>query len=903
MPRPRPNLVVRQALSEHLDAGAWRPFTLVSAPAGFGKTTLISDWIARGDRPAAWISLDAKDNDPYRFLSYFVAALQQISDKIDGRVLDELHERVSVSLEEVLTDLVNQVALIAEDFTFVLDDYHEITNLKIHDFVNALLDGLPPQMHLVVTTRADPPFQLSRMRARGEINEIREAELKFTKDESRTFFDTTMAVELSDTEVAILENRTEGWVAGLQLAAISMKSGTDINAFVSEFAGDDRHILDFLVDEVLEHQPKIIQDFLLDTSVLDRLTGGLCDAVTGRSDGNSMLRELDQNNLFIIPLDDKREWYRYHHLFAEMLRSKRAEEQPDWNRTAHDLASEWHESQGSLLEAVDHALEAENFERACELLVSITTSAFKAYQHDVKDKDVFELSALVDRLPKSLVYAHPTLGFLHVWWFYHTGQERAALDNMPRVQDEIERITAKTLAQGGQVDARTAEENIVVIGEMALFRATFALNRGDFEESAEISREVIFSVPEGHRLHTNASKVLGRAYWSTGDVSNAIDVFSPALSDAVKFGLMQLELTISADLGRQQQAQGKLREASDTYQQVLDRTKSLPDPIDGSGYVDVLMGLSELHRQRNQFELADQAFNTGLDVSKHSHNGNRPYDLIITLARMKKSQGLFEEAIELAEEAKKAGVTDSMTANTTPADVFKASVYLALGEIEQASLWREASHVTVHDAPVFFDEFAHITLAKTLIAEAAVNPAGIELNEVLELIDRVLRLAEDQGRSGSMIEIFVVQALTHQTIGNKTDAAASIERALTLAEPEGYVRVFLDEGDSIRNLLRQIDNRSENAAYAQRLIAAFGHNETEPDDYDEQLQTGLIDPLSSRELEVLALIISGMTNQGIADQLFITLDTVKRHVTHIYSKMDVDRRPQAVTRAQELGLV
>jgi LuxR family maltose regulon positive regulatory protein len=495
----------------------------------------------------------------------------------------------------------------------------------------------------------------------------------------------------------------------------------------------------------------------------------------------------------------------------------------------------------------------------------------------------------------------PSTKFLHVWGLSRYGREDAALQGMLRVKTGLDRAAATVHDQGAQLDALTAEIRTVILGEMALFRADFARERGDLKESIEISSEVISSVPKGHRLHSAASIFLERAYLSTGDVSRAIDICSSALADTVKFGVVSLQLHLSADLGRLQERQGRLSDAVDTYEQVLDMTKSLPVPSDGSGKVDVLMGLSEIQRQRNQIELAHKTFKIGLAISNKMHN--QSYHPLITLARIRRSQGLFDEAIELADQADKLRITGSMSAKLIPSDALKASVCLANGAFEDAIRWRKATHVTIHDDADYLDEFAHITLAKTLIAEAAVNSIATDLSEGLELINRILRSAEDQSRTGSVIEILIVQALVHQAIGNNTDALASIERALTLGEPEGYVRVFLDEGDSMHNLLRQVNDRSENAAYAQELVAAFGQIETEPNDPAESPKTGLIDPLSSRELEVLTLIVSGMTNQGIADQLFITRDTVKRHVTHIYGKLGVDRRPQAIARARELSLI
>lgn len=888
-----------------MQSGAWRPITLVSAPAGFGKSTLVGELVRQADRPTAWLSLDADDSDPSRFLSYLAAAIRGISPEVDEGSPDDLYSSSSSSPDALLSGLINQIAALPDELTLVLDDYHVISNMEVHNLVDFLLNNVPPQMHIVIISRADPPLPLSRLRAQGRMTEIRVADLRFSRDEARQFLQDMMGIDLPEDQIDVLEERTEGWIAGLQMAALSMKGAEDVSGFVAAFAGDDRHILDFLGDEVLEHQPERVQNFLVRTSVLDRLTGDLCDAVTGDSGGSAMLTNLERANLFVVPLDDKREWYRYHHLFADMLKAKLADERPDWERIAHQRASDWYEVNGTIDDAAAHAIEAEDFERAADLLEVKAQSIILGSERDYSIGELRAISASLRPLPDPLVRTRPHLGILYVWWLVYSGQDDAAYTRLldaelalssPEVSDRT------TVASVGGRFVSNEDRTNTALGHIAYIRMSMARPKGEFESVFDLARKARSLLPEPSNLSLSIYEIQGQAHWMRGDVAGASQSFTEQLGIIHNSDRDLTPISVSTDLGRVRIVQGRLKDASKILQKTLEEVtkRGLQNSLTVS---DPLLASSEIFREWNQLGKAEECMKQATKISEREREWANLNHYFLILARLRRSQGDLDAAIEAIEQAKRFPTGQGLSPNINPPDAYNVRLLIANGELDEAMRWTKETRVSVSDAPDYLREFEHITLAKVQIAQHIANPTGNSLEDVLGLLDRLAEAAVSDGRNGNLIEILVVQALAQQASGNIDKAMAPIKRALTMAEPEGYVRVFIDEGEPMRAILEAAVAQRIAVSYAESLLAAFDTGTATPDSSLTPEDTpALAEPLSARESEILQLIVAGKTNQEIADQLFIALDTVKRHVTHIYSKLNVDRRPQAIARAQELGL-
>ena len=565
VPRWRTGLVPRARLIERLDRGTERKLTLVSAPAGFGKTTLLAEWLAAipaAERPAAWVSLDQSDNDPALFWAYFITALQKVQSEVGESALSLLHSPQPPPIESVLTTLINEINAIEDDFALILDDYHVIDAQPVQDGTTFLLDHLPPQMHLVIASRADPPLPLSRLRGRGELAELRASDLRFTPEEAAAFLKDVMGLDLSADDVAALETRTEGWIAGLQLAALSMQGREDVPGFITAFSGDDRYIVDYLVEEVLQRQPERVRSFLLQTSTLDRLSGPLCDAVTDQEEGKGMLEALERGNLFVVPLDDKRQWYRYHHLFADVLRAHSMEEQPDRVPTLHRRASEWYEQNGLPSDAVRHALAGEDFERAAGLVELAALAMLGGSQEPT-------LLEWLKALPDELVRARPVLSVYYAFASLSgVGLEAAEA----RLRD-AERWLEATADTSERPAAPPAEMVVVdeegfrsLPGSIAIARAYHAGALGDVAGTVKYARRALDLLPEGDYMWRGAAAaLLGIASWTTGDLEAAYRSFAEGMASLQMTGYIHLQIMGTPVLADIRTAQGRLREAVSIY--------------------------------------------------------------------------------------------------------------------------------------------------------------------------------------------------------------------------------------------------------------------------------------------------------------------------------------------------
>lgn len=897
VPRAHPNLVPRPRLSELLTEGMSCKLLLVSAPAGFGKTTLLSEWRMihlDSEYPLAWVSLEEADNDPTRFVSYLIAALQAIEEDVGEAILARLRSPQPPPIESVLTALVNEIATVPKDFALVLDDYHVIANEAVHDMITFLLDHLPPQVHLIISSRVDPPLPLARLRARGQMTELRAHDLRFTPEETAAFLRGAMGLDLPEDSLMALEERTEGWIAGLQLAALSMRGRDDVSEFIATLKGSSRHILDYLAEEVLRRQPEDIGAFLLQTSVLDRLSGPLCDAVTDCADGQEMLERLERANLFTVPLDDERRWYRYHHLFSEFLRERLLRTQPSQGPQLHRKASSWYERNGLIDEAVGHALAARDLENAARLIE-------ENFRDMLAHGEATLLSSWLEALPEELLRSRPWLCVPCAWALLVCGQLEAA---ELRVRDLESMVDAP-----GEI-LTSDDELAAVSGEAAAIRAYIVRNRGDVSRSISLSRRALGLLPEDNfTLRGIVAYLLGGAYSMSGDLAAASESLSEAITTSRKAGNSFVALLATRGLAEQQVMAGRLHRAADLYGEALRHTQQRPIPATGLAHV----GMGELLYEWDDLNGARRHLTEGIALGEQSGSTSIVLPGHALLARVKWAQGDLEGALRAIQEDETTaqGMTPS-SRDLNRIVAFGARLRLAQGDVEGAARLLEERGIGVHADPNHLNVLEHVTLARVLITRR-------ELDAAQDLLERSLGVAEATGSMGSAVEILAVEALEFDARGDESGAMAALGRALSLAEPEGYVRTFVDEGEPMATLLQKwlraqrkerfssFNPQDVSSEYVRRLLTAFRQPSggrglgTGPD--GPRTTHPLPDPLSERELEVLRLVAAGKSNREVSRQLFVTVDTVKKHLTHIFAKLGVSSRTQAVAWARELGMI
>jgi LuxR family maltose regulon positive regulatory protein len=894
IPHPRPNVVSRPRLLERLNEGLHHKLTLVSAPAGFGKTTLVSEWIEGIERPIAWLSLDEGDSDPARFLTYIVAALQTIEPAIGEGVLRALQSSQPSPPEATLTALLNDLTTIRDPFALVLDDYHVIDAKPVDQALTFLLDHLPPQMHMVIATREDPHLPLARLRARGHLTELRAVDLRFTASEAAEFLNKVMGLSLSEEDITQLSVRTEGWIAGLQLAALSMQGHRDVPGFVRAFAGDHRYIVDYLVEEVLESQPEPIRSFLLQTCILDRLCGPLCDAVTGqeRGTGSARLEALERGNLFVVPLDDKRHWYRYHHLFAEVLYAHLIAEQPNQVATLHRRASEWYEQDGSAADAIRHALAAGDFDRAAGL-IELAVPAMHTSRQEAT------LLGWLKALPDELIHLRPVLSVGYAWALLAVGELEAAdarLSDAERWLDTTTDTSERALAPSAEMVVVDKEEFRRLPAAIAVYRAAHAQALGDVPNTVKYARRVLDLLPEEDHLGRGAATaLLGLASWANGDLEAAHRTFADGIASVQRAGNLSDAISGTLALVDIRIAQGRLREAMRTYERSLQEALEQGEPV-LRGTADLYVGMSELYRERNDLHTAMQYLLSSKELGEHNEVPQYRFRWYVALARIREAQGDLDDALDLLHEAERLYIRDFFP-NVRPVAASVSRVWVAQGRLGEALGWAREQGLEVSDDLSYLREFEHITLARVLLARYKSDHADHFMLEAMGLLERLLKAAQEGERTGSVIEILVLQALAYQAQGDIPAALMPLQQALTLAEPEGYVRRFVDEGTPIAALLEEAAKRGIAPNYVHKLLKAFCKDEN-----PAPVKQGLIEPLSERELEVLRLLRTDLNGPEIARELVVSLNTMHTHTKNIYSKLGVNNRRAAVHRAEELDL-
>ncbi|MCL4868598.1 MAG: LuxR family transcriptional regulator [Anaerolineae bacterium] len=852
IPPPRPGLVLRPHLVKQLNDNLPRKMTLISAPAGFGKTTLVSEWVA--DRTAAWLSLHERDNDPTQFLTYFIAALQTIAPTAGQWVLAALQTPQPPPTEIILTTLLNEIAAIPDHFVLVLDDYHVIESETIDQFLDFLLDHLPPSMHLVIVTREDPALPLARLRAAGQLTELRAAHLRFTQAEAAAFLNQVMGLHLAAAEVAALENRTEGWIAGLQLAALALRGEAETSQFIQSFTGSHRFVLDYLVEEVWAQQPANVQTFLLATAILERLCAPLADALVQDStiDGAEMLAYLERANLFIIPLDNERRWYRYHHLFADLLRQRLQAQAPTAIQSLHQRAAAWYEQEGWEMEAFSHAAAAQDIPAAARLLAGKGMPLlFRGAARPVL--------AWLASLPASVLDAHP-----YLWVTYAN-----AILFQSQIVGVEEKLQAAEAAMTGAALDEAARD---LIGYIATTRATIAVVQQDVGQLIAQSRRALdYLHPANLPMRTATTWTLAFAYQLRGDRVAAEYAYREALGISEKIGHFIITLMASLGLGHIQEMQLDTEAAAATYQRVLALAGEPPLPVACAAFG----GLARLAYERNNLAEAEQYGETAAQLARQIEKTDRLVTFLLFLAQLKLAQGNEVAATAYITQAEQFAQQHQFS-QQMPA-IAAASIQLLL---YQGNVAGAAQRLHRYDLP--------LSAARVALAQGE-NAAA------LTLLQGWQQIVEAKGWRDEQLRGLLLLAVAYQAVEEMETALDQLTTALTLAEPIGYVRPFFDEGPPMSRLLAAAAQRGIRPTFTTRLLTLWTDHPA-----SEQL---LVEPLSQRELEILRLIAQGFSNQEIGERLYLALDTVKGHNRRIFAKLQVQRRTEAVARGRALGLI
>jgi LuxR family transcriptional regulator, maltose regulon positive regulatory protein len=892
IPRPRPDRLTRSRLRQRLDEGLGQALILVCTPAGFGKTTLLADWATSTAMPVAWLSLDPDDNDPARFWRYVVAALERAGVPVAERVGSLSPQGGEASSHAVVTALINQLEALPDEVALALDDYHVIESASIHDGVAFLLNHLPPQLHLVIAGRSDPPLQLARLRAAGRLCELRAADLRFTPEETAAFLRDLWGLDLAPEAVTSLESRTEGWAVGLQLAALSLKDRPDPEGFLDAFTGTHRFILDYLSEEVLELQPQPVRAFLLQTSILERLSGPLCDAVTGTSGGQDTLEALERANLFLISLDEERRWYRFHHLFADLLRASLQRSHPELVPELHRRAADWCQQHGLIDDAIRHRLGSRDAPSAARLVEEHLDDTLR------RGEDVI-LQRWLSALPEEAVKAVPALCLAQGLMEFHLGH----LHSVERLLEHAERAFDPR-RQPPRPVRTTAGMVAELPAAIALLRAELAALRGDSTGTSAYARAALAEMAaEEHAPRFWARWLLAFAAWMGGRMEDAERALAELIVEGRATADLDPVMSTGFTLARVQRARGRLGAALRTCQDGL-RFATEGGRLTGYQAGEPHVGIAEVLYERDELDLALEHVTRGIELCRQVLVLRKWDRGLCTLGWIRQAMGEAGAALEAMEEACRLYPTVEVASLFNPAPAERARLLLAQGRVEEAARWTEERGLSDDDEVSYPRERDHLVLARVLLARA--EPA-----RALGLLDRLKDLAEFQGRTGSVIEIRALRALARQAAGDHQGALTAVAEALSLARPERFVRVFADEGPPMAALLkslmgarrggRAVAGSGAAQEHLNRVVQAFAP--AGPRGTTAAAGSGLIEPLTARELEVLSLIAAGRRNREIANDLVVTVETVKKHTSHIFDKLGAANRTQAVTRARQLGLV
>ncbi|MDX1416399.1 MAG: LuxR C-terminal-related transcriptional regulator [Candidatus Promineifilaceae bacterium] len=869
IPPTRPQLVFRSRLIARLNEGLNRKLTLISAPAGYGKTTLVVEWLRQRDQPFAWLTLDGGDNDLVRFLDYLVASWQKVYPNIGQTAQAILEAPQAAATEQVFTCLINEIA--EKPLFFVLDDYHVIEESTIHEALTYLLDHMPLQLHLVITTRADPPLPIPRLRGRGQLCELHAEDLRFALDEVEDFLTKVMGLVLYRKQIIALERHTEGWITGLQMAALSMQGRENVSEFIQAFTGSHRYILDYLTEEVLNQQKKEIEAFLLHTSILDRLTGPLCDMVTQQANSHSILVALESANLFLVPLDEERRWYRYHHLFADTLQSRLRASDPDLFKKLHQRAAAWFEKQGLFEYAIRHAAVGGWLETAADLVESNAISMLGR-------GELFALMTLIELL-EALMDERPWLSIYKSWGLALSGQ----LDQAERWRQRAEAV----------IGAKKVKPSRHMLGHIAAIEFYCASYRGKMDTAVAYAQKALELLPENKGLVRGiVTTAMGYSLRFVGEYAQAEAALEVARRAAREAGNRYLELRSLSTLSALAFDQCRLHRSRDLAREALQQA-TLPSGqmLPSAGWA--LVGLGLIHYEWNDLEVADEHTRKAMALGP---KWGDPFDLVhmfllmadirIALGDIAGAQQSFErgEAV-IRSYAVSPGLVDWVQAA-------RARYWLKQGDLEAAVRWALYSGISANDEISLFRTNQYRTRARVYLATE-------QYEEALELLMGLQEQVEAAGRTRSLLQTLVLRSLAHQTLNDTPQALNALKRALKLSQTGGFIRIFVDEGRPLARLLRIALRENINPDYIGQLLACF----SEPTTTKVTGEYALVELLSERELEVLRLIAAGLSNQEIAQELVIAVSTVKSHINHIYGKLEVKSRTQAVALGQALGLL
>lgn len=890
-PLLRESLVGRPRLLRKLTPAPGVKLTLVSAPAGAGKSTLLSQWCAAAERPVAWLSLAARDNALHRFLRYFVAALRRIDTGIAAEADDLLWLPQRPAIEPVLIRLLNDVASTPQPFSLILDDYHLITDDHVHDALLFLIHRLPPGLHLIVATRADPPWPLARLRARGELAEIRGDALRFSPEEATSFLNRFVDAELPSASVAALLTQTEGWVAGLQLAGLALQGAGDdgrqqvARRLVDNFAAGHHFVLDYLAEEVLEQQPAAVRTFLLQTSLLERMCGPLCNAITGDLDGTETLALLARRNAFIVPLDTERRWYRYHHLFAALLQRRLPETLGAEIPVLYRRASEWFEAQDLIEEAIEYAVAAGNLDYVAQLVERYGLRF-------IASGDTSTVGHWLAALPKAIIDERLQLSVFRAATAHWTGDR----DRVRHYLDQAERLSTALRKKGVEVPAQ-------ILGNLDSIRAHTALVAGEVEEARERAERALTRLQRDDILYCKAADGLGGAYWGLGNRAASERAFREAYDSALAGGHRRYAVIPATYVALQQIKQGRLLEAADTCATAWKLgadARGRPMPV--AGFPAIRLG--DMQREWNQLERAEATLQQALDLCLRLNHLDILADAHVTLARLRLARAEWEGASESVAAA------EQLVADTD-VDGFVASwlqgvrlrLWLASGDLEAAMQWAKASSLRPDGDLSYYFDLHHIHLARLLLAQAEAEGVAGYLDTALALLQRLREAAETAGWVHETIQILLLQAQALLCSGDEERAIGVTVKAVKLAEPGRYVRTFVDEGAPMGHLLRAAIATGLQVDYTARLLAAMESDVERRRQPEPAVQAAMLEPLSDRELEVLRFLPTHLTSTEIAEALTISVNTVRTHIKSIYGKLDAHSRGEAVERARSLGIL
>lgn len=837
---------------------------------------------------AAWLSVDKEDNDPERFWTYFVAALQTIQRGLGRRSLEMLQTGKAPSIRAVLTALINDINGAKRDFVLVLDDYHEVKSKSVHESLSFLVDQLPPQAHLILATRVDPPLPLARLRVRRQLTELRAVDLRFTTDEAEAFFNDVMELGLTTDNVEALDSLTEGWIAGIQMAAISMQGCESIPRFIAEFSGTQQHIVDYLVEEVLGRQDSSVQQFLVRTSVLDRLSAPLCDAVTGEDSGQGMLDYLQSANLFVVPLDESRKWFRYHHLFSDSLRDRLQKTHPDLVPELHRRASAWFGHEGLDSEAIQHALAAGDLEHAADLIEAVAVPL-------ISQGKISAPQGWLEKLPEDVILSRP-------WLCIGLANVRSARGQLTDVEPLVEAAESLLSRDRKGAAAAGSKSDRRIRNHLTALRIPLVLARGETAEGIRMCQEILGQMPDDQpTVRCLITLYLGLARWMNAELPKAVQYLEEAIVLGQTTGNFFIALVAMGHLADIRAGQGRLHDAAEASRRAirLGTDWGGGEPLPATSYAHIC--LAKVLYEWNEIEEAVRYLDRAIELSRQGAQMTIAVMAVPGLAPLTELIGRTTALSDALDELEGLASASHSTVMSRIIAAWRARLSLARGNITEAMEWatsRENQGVREDDMLDFPLEFEYLTLAR-------LNVTRGQLYGVPAMLERLRKKAEDEGRIGSVIEIQVLRAVALRAQGRTDEAVTALQSALSLAEPEGYVRTFVDAGEPMAALLRSALERRVMPDYVSRLLASFGAavGKDGSNAFPGTHLEFILEPITGRELEVLRLLAAGASNRQIAEELALVTGTVKAHLLNIYRKLDVHSRTQAVARARDLNLL